>query len=125
MAAWALDWVAANWGPEFRQELAACLLLEEASRNTAASATNTLPLAKRHNLRAVGLVSDGLHIRRAHYLFQRQFDRHDIAVQPLPARGLLRHYGRQRHYLRLAKILLREGGAWLKVLTRLPGRRHR
>src|SRR5208337_5408432 len=37
MAGWSLEWVAANWGPGLREELAPCLILEEASRNTAAS----------------------------------------------------------------------------------------
>ncbi len=115
MAGWSLEWVEANWGAEARQELAACLLLEEASLNTAASAANTLPLVRGLPRRAVGLVSDGFHMPRAHYLFRRHFIRHGIRLQPLPARGLLRHYWRQRRYLWLTKMALREGGAWLKV----------
>ena len=46
MARWSLEWAETNWGPEVREELAACLLLEEASLNTAASAANTLPLVQ-------------------------------------------------------------------------------
>jgi hypothetical protein len=67
----------------------------------------------------VGLVTDRLHISRAHYLFRRHFSGHGIAVRPLPAPGLFRPYWRQRRFLRLAKMALREGGAWLKVLGRL------
>lgn len=116
MAAWALVWAAENWGPELREELAACLILEEASQNTAASAANTLPLAQGLGLKAVGLVSDRFHMRRACYLFRRHFQRHGIEIQPLPAAGLISHYWRQRRYLRLARMVLREGGAWLKIL---------
>lgn len=119
MARWSLDWTQENWGLEAREKLAACLVLEESSHNTAASATNTLPLVQGLGVKVVGLVSDSLHFRRAHYLFQRRFARHGITVHPLPARGLLRHYWRQRRYLWLAKMTLREGGAWLKVLGRL------
>jgi uncharacterized SAM-binding protein YcdF (DUF218 family) len=119
MAGWSLNWVAANWGPGVREKLHSCLVLEEASHNTAASAANTLPLVQGLGVAAVGLVSDTLHIRRAHYLFRRRFARHGMAVRPLPARGLVRHYLRQRRYLRLTKMALREGGAWLKVLGNL------
>ena len=115
MAGWSLNWVAANWGAEVRAELASRLILEEASLNTAASAANTLPLVQGLGRRTVGLVSDRLHLRRAHYLFRRHFARHGITVHPLPARGLLQHYWRQRRYLGLTKMALREGGAWLKV----------
>ena len=119
MARWSLDWVEDNWGAGMREELAACLVLEEASHNTAASAANTLPLVQGLGRRAVGLVSDRLHLRRAHYLFRRHFARHGITIHPLPARGLLQHYWRQRRYLWLTKMALREGGAWLKVLGNL------
>jgi hypothetical protein len=125
MADWSLAWVEANWGPGFREQLEPCLLLEEASLNTAASAANTLPLVQDLNPRAVGLVTDTLHLKRAHFLFKRHFYRHGIALHPLPAPGLLQHYWRQRHYLRLTRMALREGGAWLKVLASLliSGRR--
>jgi len=116
MSRWALNWVAENWGPELRDRLAPLLILEEASLDTAASAQNTLPLILRLNLQLVGLVSDGLHIRRAHYLFRRHFAPHRITVHPFPVPGVLRHYWRRRRYLWLSKMALREGGAWLKVL---------
>ncbi len=119
MARWSLDWVEAQWGSGAREELASCLVLEEASHNTAASAANTLPLVQARGARAVGLVSDSLHIRRAHYLFRRRFRRHGITVHPLPAPGLVQHYWQQRRYLWLTKMALREGGAWLKVLGTL------
>lgn len=126
MAGWSLDWVEDNWGARAREELASCLVLEEASLNTAASAANTLPLVHGLGRRAVGLVSDRLHMRRAHYLFRRHFARQGITLHPLPARGLLQHYWRQRRYLWLTKMALREGGAWLKVLGNLVlGRRRR
>ncbi len=119
MATWSLNWVGENWGGDLREQLHSCLVLEEASPNTAASAANTLPLLQGLGVEAVGLVSDGLHIRRAHYLFRRHFAPHGIALHPLPARGLLQHYWRQRRYLGLTKMTLREGGAWLKVLGNL------
>ncbi|MCX5892990.1 MAG: YdcF family protein [Deltaproteobacteria bacterium] len=119
MAKWSLEWTQENWGLEAREQLAACLILEEASRNTAASAANTLALVQGRGVKAVGLVSDSLHFRRAHYLFCGCFARHGITVHSLPAPGLLRHYWRQRRYLWLAKMALRESGAWLKVLGNL------
>jgi hypothetical protein len=119
MADWSLDWVTENWGPGFREQLEPCLLLEEASLNTAASAANTLPLLQGPNRRSVGLVTDALHLHRAHFLFKRHFYRHGIALHPLPAPGLLQHYWRRRHYLRLTRMALREGGAWVKVLAHL------
>jgi uncharacterized SAM-binding protein YcdF (DUF218 family) len=119
MADWSLDWVEDNWGAGVRAELAACLVLEEASLNTAASAANTLPLVQGLGRLAVGLVSDRLHLRRAHYLFRRHFAPQGITLHPRPARGLLQHYWRQRRYLWLTKMALREGGAWLKVLGNL------
>jgi uncharacterized SAM-binding protein YcdF (DUF218 family) len=118
MARWSLDWVEENWGGEFRERLTSYLVLEEASHNTAASAQNTLPLVKSLNLQAVGLVSDVLHLRRVHHLFRRHFHPHLIALHPLPVPGLLRSYWQQRRYLRLTKMALREGGAWLKLLGR-------
>lgn len=116
MASWALAWAEENWGSEFRERLAPCLILDEVSHNTAASAQNTLPLVQNLQLRALGLVSDALHIHRAHYLFRRHFTPHPITLYPLPVPGVLRHYWRQRRYLWLSKMALREGGAWLKVL---------
>lgn len=123
MADWALAWVREHWGDDFRDALHPCLILEETSRTTAASARHTLPLVQTRASRAVGLVSDSLHLPRAHLLFQRHFRPQGIMVHPLPARGLVRHYWRQRRYLWLSKMALREGGAWLKVLGRLALRR--
>ncbi len=118
MADWSLKWVEENWGPEARQRLAALLLLEEASRNTAAAAYNALALLQKLGLRQVGLVTDHLHMRRAHYLFRRQGAARRLSLHPLPFPGLLRDYWQRRRYLRLGKMLLREGGAWLKLLAR-------
>ncbi len=117
MAGWSLAWVAENWGPEFREQLRACLHLEEASRNTRASAANTLPLAQGLQLGIVGLVSDSLHMPRARFLFARHFQPRGLRVHPLPARGLVRHYWRHRRYWWLSKMALREGAAWLKALA--------
>ncbi|MBM4274241.1 MAG: YdcF family protein [Deltaproteobacteria bacterium] len=118
MAEWALNWVGENWGAGVREQLRSCLLLEEASRNTAASAVHTLPLLKKLNLKSVGLVSDALHLRRARYLFRRHFRGRRIALHSCPAPGIYRSYWVQRRYLRLGKMFLREGGAWLKALAR-------
>jgi uncharacterized SAM-binding protein YcdF (DUF218 family) len=118
MAQWSLTWVGENWGPAFQEKLRPCLILEEASRNTRASAANTLPLlAPNLQCRVVGLVSDTLHMPRARFLFARHFRPRSIGVHPLPARGLLRHYWQHRRYWWLGKMALREGGAWLKVLV--------
>jgi hypothetical protein len=119
MADWAMDWAAEHWGPAVREALESCLILEEASHSTAASARHTLPLVKARSSRAVGLVSDSLHLPRAHLLFKRHFHPRGIKVHPLPARGLVHHYWRNRRYLWLSKMALREGGAWLKALGRL------
>ncbi len=123
MADWALAWAGEHWGEAARDALLPCLILDEASRTTAASAKHTLPLVQARNSRAVGLVSDSLHLPRALLLFQRHFRPQGVAVHPLPARGLVRHYWRRRRYLWLSKMALREGGAWLKVLGRLALRR--
>jgi hypothetical protein len=123
MADWALDWVREHWGTDIRQALDACLILEEASRTTAASARHTLPLVEARGSRTVGLVTDSLHIPRANLIFQRRFRPRGIRVHPLPARGLLRHYWRNRRYLWLSKMALREGGAWVKVLVQQIARR--
>jgi len=123
MAEWSLKWVEENWGGEARERLAALILLEEASRNTAAAAKNALALAQNLGLKRLGLVTDHLHMRRAHYLFRRQAPAHLHALHPLPFRGLLRDYWQRRRFLRLGKMLLREGGAWVKVLgKRIVGR---
>jgi hypothetical protein len=122
MADWARIWVSEHWGDHLREALEGCLILEEASRTTAASARHTLPLAQARGSRAVGLVTDAVHIHRARFLFHRHFRPGGIKVHPLPARGLVRHYWRNHRYLWLSKMALREGGAWLKVLAQLAGR---
>ena len=73
MANWALAWVDENWGGDLRAALDACLIIEDSSRTTAASARHTLPLTKARNSRAVGLVTDAVHMHRARFLFQRHF----------------------------------------------------
>ena len=118
MANYALDCAENHWNPELRERLSACLLLEEASRTTWDSACHTLPLVRGLNLNTVGLVSDALHLRRAHYLFRRHYRRHAVMLQPLPVPGVIRHYWQNRRYLWLTKMAFRETGAWLKVLTR-------
>ncbi|RJR34261.1 MAG: YdcF family protein [Deltaproteobacteria bacterium] len=122
MAAWSLKWVEENWGAEAKERLAALIVLEETSKNTAASAHNVLALAQSLGLKRLGLVTDHLHMRRAHYLFRRQAQARVHSLHPLPFRGLLRDYWQRRRFYRLAKMLLREGGAWVKVLgKRLTG----
>lgn len=116
MARWSGDWAAAQWGAEVAESLAGRLILEEASHNTAASARNLLPQAKMRQLRSLGVVTDALHLPRAHFLFRRQFARHGITIHPLPVPGVLTHYWQRRRYLWLTKMALREGGAWVKVL---------
>jgi hypothetical protein len=118
MADWALNWVEDNWGAEMCEQLRSRLILEEASRSTAASAAHTLPLLQALNRKCAGLVSDALHLRRARYLFRRHFRGHPIGLHPCPTPGIYRSYWVQRRYLLLGKILLREGGAWLKILAR-------
>jgi hypothetical protein len=117
MAAFALAWAEDTWGPEMRDRLTDRLILEEKSHNTLASARHTLPLVQELNIRNVGLISDPLHIRRAHYIFRRHFKPHRIALYPLPVPGVIKHYWQNRRYLWLTKMALREGGAWLKVLS--------
>jgi len=123
MADWALAWVEEHWGTDVREVLRPALLLEEGSRSTAASARHTLPLVQQLGSRAVGLVTDAVHIHRAHLLFKRRFAPQGIAVHPLPARGLVRHYWQRRRYLWLIRMALREGGAWVKALGRLALKR--
>jgi uncharacterized SAM-binding protein YcdF (DUF218 family) len=117
MAEYALEQVEENWGAELRERLGACLLLEEASRTTWDSACLTLPLVQDLNFDTVGLISDALHLRRAHYLFRRHYRRHAVRLHPLPVPGVIRHYWQNRRYLWLTKMAFRETGAWLKVLT--------
>jgi hypothetical protein len=118
MADWARRWVRDHWGEEASQSLNNCLILEEASLTTAASARHALPIVAARGSRTVGLVTDAVHIHRARFLFQRQFRHQGIRVHALPARGLVHHYWRQRRFLWITKMALREGGAWLKVLVR-------
>ena len=125
MAVFALLWAEENGGAALRNLLNPRLILEEASLNTAASARHTLPLVQSLKLRSVGLVSDALHIHRAHYLFQLHFKAHGIRLHPLPARGIWKSYWLQRRYLRLGKMVLREGGAWVKALGEVVGHRFR
>jgi len=106
------------WGPDLRERLEACLVLEEASRTARDSARRTLPLVLDLELGTVGLISDALHLRRAHYLFRRHYRGHPVVLQPLPVPGVFRHYWRNRRYAWLMKMMLREGGAWVKVLAR-------
>ncbi len=123
MADFARERVEHAWGPEFRARLEASLVLEEGSLSTRESAANTLPLILDRNFDAVGLVSDSLHLRRARYLFRRHFRRHAVALHPLPVPGVIGHYWRNRRYLWLSKMALREAVAWLKVFARRPRRR--
>ena len=125
MAAWALAWVAEHWGEAFQEALKSSLILEEASRSTAASARHTLPLIQGLGARNVGLVTDTVHLRRALFLFRRHFRPHGIIVHPLAARGLVRHYWQHRRYLWLTKMALREGGAWIKAWGHLLLERRR
>jgi uncharacterized SAM-binding protein YcdF (DUF218 family) len=113
MADWALNRVAGKWEEGLRETLRACLVLEEVSRSTAASARHVLPLVQARNSRSVGLVTDAFHLHRAMFIFKRQFAPEGITVHPLPVRGLA------RHYFGLTKMALREGGAWVKLLGRL------
>jgi DUF218 domain len=116
MADWALAWVSEHWGEALREALGPCLILEEASRSTLASARHTLALVEARGSRVVGLVTDAVHLPRALFLFQRHYRPRGIEVHPFPARGLVHHYWRNRRFLWLSKMALREGGAWLKVL---------
>ncbi|MGQ9689217.1 MAG: YdcF family protein [Desulfobaccales bacterium] len=122
MADYALAQAEAEWGAEAAQRLQSCLLLEENSLSTRDSAENTLALIRERNFTAVGLVSDPLHLRRAHYLFRRHFRRHPVLLHPLPVPGVIRHYWHNRRYLWLTKMVCREAAAWLKVLTPRPPR---
>ncbi len=123
MADYVLAKAEEHGGLELRERLRTCLLLEEASRTTWDSACHTLPLILDLDLDAVGLVSDALHLRRAHYLFRRHYRGHPIRLHALPVPDVLRHYWRNRRYLWLTRMALRETGAWLKVLTQRTRRR--
>jgi uncharacterized SAM-binding protein YcdF (DUF218 family) len=118
MAEWSLKWVEENWGSEAKAHLASLLVLEESSRNTAGAAAHVLAIVQNLGLLRLGLVTDHLHMRRAHYLFRRQAKGRVHSLHPLPFPGLLRDYWRRRRFLRLGKMLLREGGAWLKALVK-------
>ena len=125
MADHVLDQVQAAGGQQLRDRLAACLVLEEDSRTTREAARHTLPLILARNLEAVGLVSDALHMRRAHYLFRRHYRQHPVSLHPLPVPGVIRHYWQNRRYLWLMRMALRETGAWLKILARRSRPRRR
>lgn len=118
MADYALNLAEERWGTGTRKCLAECLILEEKSRNTHDSARHTLSIMQERNVTNVALISDGLHIRRAQYLFRRHFRHLRIQVHPFPVPGVMKVYWQNRRYLWLAKMALREGAAWLKVLTR-------
>ena len=73
----------------------------------------------------MGLVSDALHMHRAHYLFRRHYRQHPVSLHPLPVPGVIRHYWQNRRYLWLTRMALRETGAWLKILARRSRPRRR
>ena len=116
LAAWGLTWAESEWNNQIRQRLAARLLYEESSLTTKQSARNTALLLREKGLTQAGLVTDSLHIYRAAYLFTRHFADHQLRLHPLPVPGLFTDYWRRRRYARLAKLVLREGGAWVKLL---------
>jgi|UniRef100_A0A7C5AL66 hypothetical protein len=116
MAHHALTWAEARGGAELRERLGACLILEENSRSTRESARRTLPLVQELRLHHVGLVSDTLHLKRAHYLFRCHYRHQAVTLHPLAVPGVMKTYLKNRRYLWLTKMLLRESGAWLKVL---------
>jgi len=118
MADFAVDWARAHLDRPACRRLLTSLLVEEESRNTLESARNTLPILLELQVRTVGLVSDALHLPRAKYVFCRIFKQEPITLTPLPVPGVLRHYWQNRRYFWLTKMLLRETGAWLKVLGR-------
>jgi len=112
-------------GRELRERLKNCLLLEESSLTTWDSACHTLPLLLDLEIAAVGLISDALHLRRAHFLFRRHYRHHPISLHPLPVPGVIRHYWRHRRFLWLTRMILRETGAWVKFLVRIARDRQR
>jgi uncharacterized SAM-binding protein YcdF (DUF218 family) len=125
MADYALSRVEEHGGPELRDRLSACLLLEEASLTTWDSACHTLPLILDLDIDAVGLISDSLHLRRAHFLFRRHYREHPVRLHPLPVPGVIRYYWQHRRYRWLTRMAFRETGAWLKVLTHRTQRKKR
>lgn len=116
MGEWALQEAAQRWGQTVAQDLANRLLPEESSRTTAESAYHTAQLLLHHGLKTAGVVTDTLHMPRVRYLFAQTFEPRQLQFHPLPAPGLLQDYWRRGRLLRLSKFLLREAGAWLKVL---------
>ncbi|MGQ9922188.1 MAG: YdcF family protein [Desulfobacca sp.] len=118
MGDWAVQQAAQQWGGAAARRLAARLLPEEHSRNTAESAHYTALLLAHHGLKRAGVVTDTLHMPRVRYLFARTFEDLQLEFQPWPAPGLLQDYWRRRRFLRLSKFLLWEAGAWLKVWGR-------
>ncbi|MDD3579976.1 MAG: YdcF family protein [Desulfobacca sp.] len=116
LATWGLGWAESEWDASTRQHLAARLLYEEGSLTTAESAKNTVRLLRDKGFTQAGLVTDSLHIYRAAYLFARQVADHQLYLHPLPVPGLYADYWRRRRYGRLSKLVLREGGAWVKLL---------
>lgn len=118
MGEWALGQARERWGEAAGQDLQRRLLPEEQSRNTADSARNTARLLVAQGLKKAGVVTDTLHMPRVEYLFRQTFPRQALEFLPLAAPGLLQDYWRRGRYLRLGKFLLREAGAWVKVLGR-------
>jgi hypothetical protein len=118
MADHALAQTEAHGGRFLKERLKTCLILEEASRTTWESACRTLPLILELKIDNAGLVSDVLHLRRAQAIFRRHYRRHPVRLHPLPVPGLIRHYWDNRRYLWLARMALRETGAWVKFLVR-------
>ncbi|OPX20519.1 MAG: hypothetical protein BZ151_03650 [Desulfobacca sp. 4484_104] len=116
LAAWGLGWAESQWDGDTRLRLAERLLYEERSLTTAQSAKNTVQLLKDQGFTQAGLVTDSLHMYRAAYLFARQVADSPLRLHPLPVSGLYADYWRRRRYARLSKLVLREGGAWVKLL---------
>lgn len=116
MATWGLGWAESQWGGELRGRLDERLIYEESSLTTADSARNTALLLRERRFGAAGLVTDSLHIHRAHYLFARYIAAQQLRLKLLPVPGLVADYWRRRRYARLSKLILREGGAWAKLL---------
>lgn len=124
MADWLLEQAEGRYGVAKARELQLRLCLEEHSRNTAASAHHTARILLGQQRRGAGLVTDTLHMPRAHYLFRRVFEPQGLYCLPLPAPGLWQDYWRRRRYLRLSKFILREAAAWVKLWgLELAGRR--
>lgn len=118
MGVWAVQEASQQWGEAAAQALASRLLLEEASRNTLESAYNTASLLSSRGLQTAGVVTDTLHMPRVRLLFGQAFQTYQVEFRPLPAPGLLQDYWRRGRLLRLSKFLLREAGAWVKLVGR-------